>query len=70
MTRMNYFAIAAAVVVWRSALPLGILLWIGFPVVLLCGSILWQNLPWILTAIHANDWFAKILLVSLIVAGW
>ena len=70
MTRMNYFAIAAAVVVWKSALPLGILLRIGFPVVLLCGSVLWQNIPRIFAAIHANDWFAKILLVSLIVAGW
>lgn len=70
MTRINYFAIAAAVVVWKSALPLGVLLCIGFPVVLLCGSVLWQNIPWILAGVHANDWLAKILLVSLIVAGW
>ena len=70
MTRMNYFAVAAAAVVWKSALPLGILLRFGFPVVLLCGSVLWQNIPWILAAVHANDWFTKILLVFLIVAGW
>lgn len=70
MTHINYFAIAAAVVVWKSALPLGILLWIGFPVILLCGSVLWQNIPWILAATHASDWFVKILLISLIVGGW
>lgn len=29
----------------KDALRLGIWLWIGFPVILLTGSILWQNVP-------------------------
>jgi len=28
-------------------------LWIGFPVIILTGSVLWENIPWKLAAIHA-----------------
>ena len=30
---------------WRDALRLGLWLWVGFPVVLLTGSMLWQSVP-------------------------
>jgi Protein of unknown function (DUF1761) len=53
----------------KDALRLGIWLWIGFPVILLTGSILWQNVPWMLAAIHAGDWLIKILLFTG-TAGW
>lgn len=53
----------------KGALRLGIWLWIGFPVILLTGSILWQNVPWMLAAIHAGDWLIKILLFTG-TAGW
>jgi hypothetical protein len=39
---------------WKGALQLGLWLWIGFPVVLLTGSMLWQNVPWQLAAIHSG----------------
>jgi hypothetical protein len=51
---------------WKDALALGVWLWIGFPVVLLTGSILWQNVPWQLAAIHSGDW----LLIPMGVALW
>ncbi|HEY6414043.1 MAG TPA: DUF1761 domain-containing protein [Edaphobacter sp.] len=55
---------------WKSALRLGLLLWIGFPVVLLTGSMLWQNVPWQLAAIHSGDWLIKLILIPITVAVW
>jgi hypothetical protein len=54
----------------RAALGLGLWLWIGFPVILLAGSMLWQNVPWKLAAIHAGDWLIKILLFTGTVGWW
>lgn len=48
----------------KHVLLLGALLWIGFPVLLLSGSVMWQNVPWILGVIHAGDWFVKLLLMT------
>jgi hypothetical protein len=58
------------VVDWKGALRLGVWLWIGFPVVLLSGSVMWQNVPWQLAAIHAGDWLVKILLIAVILGAW
>jgi len=55
---------------WTGALRLGIWLWIGFPAVLLSGSVMWQNVPWRLAAIHAGDWLVKILLITVILSVW
>ena len=55
---------------WLEALVLGLALWVGFPVVLLAGSVVHEKVPWRLAAIHAGDWFAKLLIVALIVAVW
>jgi hypothetical protein len=58
------------VVEWKRALNLGVWLWIGFPVVLLSGSVMWQNVPWMLTAIHAGGWLVKILLIAVMLGVW
>jgi hypothetical protein len=42
-------------------------LWVGFPFVLLSGSVLWDNVDWRLATIHAGDWLLKLLVISLIV---
>jgi hypothetical protein len=55
---------------WKAALQLGLWLWIGFPVILLTGSMLWQNVPWQLAAIHSGDWLVKLILIPLTVALW
>jgi hypothetical protein len=52
------------------ALTLGVALWIGFPVVLLSGSAIWENVPWRLAAIHSGDWLIKLLVISVIVGVW
>ena len=53
-----------------GALQLGLALWIGFPVVLLTGSVIWEKVPPMLAAIHAGDWLLKLLVIAMIVTLW
>ena len=53
-----------------GAVHMGLGLWIGFPVVLLAGSVLWDNVPWKVAAIHAGDWLVKLLAIPIIVMLW
>ena len=48
----------------------GLALWIGFPVVLLAGSVFHENVPWKLAALHAGDWLVKLLVIAVIVGVW
>ena len=64
------FATNLDITTWTGALGFGLATWIGFPVVLLAGSVQWENVPWRLAAIHAVDWLVKLLLVSCIVSLW
>ena len=65
-----HLVIRLNIVDWKGALRLGLWLWIGFPVVLLTGSMLWQNAPWQLAAIHSGDWLIKLILIPIAVAVW
>lgn len=58
------------VVDWMGATRLGVWLWIGFPVTLLAGSVIHENVPWKLAAIHAGDWLVKTLLMAAILGVW
>jgi len=42
------------VVDWRGAVQLGVWLWFGFVFMILVGAVVWDNVPWKLTAIHAG----------------
>jgi hypothetical protein len=53
---------------WTGGVLLGLALWIGFPLVLWTGAMIHENTPWKLAAIHAGDWFVKLLLVAVIVS--
>ena len=55
---------------WFIGAHLGLLLWLGFPVVLLTGSVIWENIPVKVAAIHAGDWLVKLLVISIIVSVW
>lgn len=55
---------------FMGAVHFGLLLWIGFPVILLVGSMLWENVPWKVAAIHAGDWLVKLLVIPIIVTVW
>jgi hypothetical protein len=53
-----------------GAVQLGVGLWIGFPVVLLVGSVIHENVPWKLAAIHAGDWLVKLIVIAVVVGVW
>jgi len=63
MIRLNVMSL-------KDALEFGFWLWVGFPVILLTGSILWQNVPWQLAAIHSGDWLIKLLLIPVGLELW
>jgi len=46
---------------------LALLVWLGFPLVLLTGSVLWEQVPPVTAAVHAGDWLLKLLLVALLI---
>jgi uncharacterized protein DUF1761 len=60
----------AGVLGWGPSARFGLWLWLGFPAMLLMGSVLWDDRPWKLEAIHAGDWLLKVLLVCLILGAW
>jgi hypothetical protein len=64
------FAALLGISSWMGAVHFGVLLWIGFPVILLIGSILWENTPVKVAAIHAGDWLVKMLVIPIIVSVW
>src|SRR6266571_1571628 len=53
-----------------GAVHFGLFLWIGFPVILLTGSVIWENVPWKVAAIHGGDWLVKMLVIPIIVSVW
>jgi hypothetical protein len=55
---------------WMGAVHFGVMLWIGLPVILLIGSVLWENTPVKVAAIHAGDWLVKLLVIPIIVTVW
>ena len=64
------FVVLLGVVEWMGAVQLGVWAWIGFPITLLVGSVIWENTPWKLAAIHAGDWLVKILFIVAILGVW
>ncbi|MGH3737635.1 MAG: DUF1761 family protein [Micromonosporaceae bacterium] len=62
--------VAADLATWSSGLLLGLGLWLGFPVVLLTGSVFHEKVPWRLAALHAGDWLLKLLIIAIILAVW
>lgn len=69
-------AVVAGLVEWTgangigTAILLGLLLWIGFPLVLLAGSVLHEKVPAKSAAIHAGDWLIKLVLIGFIIGVW
>src|SRR3954468_21704995 len=54
----------------NASILLGLRLWLAFPFVLLTGSVLWDKVPTKLAAIHAGDWFIKIMLIAFVIGAW
>lgn len=55
---------------WLSAIWLGILLWLGFQAMAIAGSVIHENYPWQLYAIHIGDALVKTILTVVILGVW
>jgi hypothetical protein len=64
------FAAKLDITTWTGAVGLALAAWVGFAAVLYSGSVLWENVPWRLAAIHAGDWLVKTVAVAVIVTVW
>ena len=64
------FVMLLGIVDWKGAVRLGLWIWIGFPLMILTGSVVWDRRPWKLAAIHAGDWLVKIVLMAIMLAVW
>lgn len=53
-----------------KAAELALVLWIGFPVVLLMAPVIWGRESWKLSALHAGDWLFKLLVMTIIIGVW
>ena len=67
---LAHFVVLLGITGWISAVKLGLWLWIGFPFMILVGSVLWDKVPWKLAAIHAGDWLVKLLVMAIILGAW
>jgi hypothetical protein len=61
---------AADLHTWSAGLALGAALWVGFPLVLWSGAVLWEGTSPRLAVLHGFDWLAKLLLVAAVVTTW
>ncbi|MGI9083763.1 MAG: DUF1761 domain-containing protein [Aeromicrobium sp.] len=55
---------------WVDGLLLGLVLWVGFPLVLWTGAIVHERTPLKLAAIHGGDWLVKLPVIAVIVSAW
>jgi peptidoglycan/LPS O-acetylase OafA/YrhL len=55
---------------WVEGLGLGLLLWVGFPLVLWIGAIVHERTPLKLAVIHGGDWLIKLPVIAAIVSSW
>lgn len=53
-----------------SVVLLGLALWVGFPLVLLSGSVIWERVAPVTAMLHAGDWLLKVVVISSIVGIW
>lgn len=67
---LAYFVRRLAVSTLGDAIVLALIFWVGFPLILLTGSVIYEKVPWKLAAIHAGDWLLKLLIMTCILAVW
>jgi Protein of unknown function (DUF1761) len=66
---LAYFVAHLGIVNWKGAVRLGVLIWV-FPAMILLGSVVHEDVPLMLAAIHAGDWLVKLLLMAVILGLW
>jgi hypothetical protein len=63
-------ASVAGIESWLGGMALGLVLWVGFPLMLWLGAILHEGTSPSLAAIHAGDWLFKLGVIGVIVGAW
>jgi hypothetical protein len=53
-----------------NTIGLSLLLWVGFPMILLAGSVMYEKAPAKLAVIHAGDWLIKLLIMTTMLSAW
>ena len=76
VTELLRTAVVASVFAWiahrsgdldvRHGVVLALAAWVGFPLVLLTGSVIWERVHPATAALHAGDWLLKLLLIATI----
>jgi hypothetical protein len=76
LTELSRTAVTAAVFAWiadragdldvSGGVVLALVAWVGFPVVLLTGSVIWEKVPPVTAAMHAVDWLLKLFLIAVV----
>ena len=76
VTELVRTAVVASVFAWiarrsgdldvRHGIVLAVVAWVGFPLVLLTGSVIWERVHPATAAMHAGDWLLKLVLIAAI----
>lgn len=53
-----------------GVLGLALVAWLGFPLIILSGSVLHENTPVRLALLHAGDWLVKLLAIAVVIGLW
>ncbi len=53
-----------------GGLVLGLVLWLGFPLTLWMGALIWERTPLRLAVLHGGDWLVKLLVAGVILSVW
>ena len=67
---LAYLVNETGVSTWRGSIRLAIILWIGFPVVLLIAPVIWGGQSWKLAVLHSGDWLVKLIVMTVIIGVW
>ena len=65
---LGAFGGVATFALLRDAGQLDLVISLGF--LILLGSVVHENVPWMLATIHAGDWLVKLVLMAAILGAW
>ena len=67
---LSHFVSVLGVESILGAIELALWIWVGFYAIILAGSVIHDQVPWKLAAIHAGDGLVRIILITIIISVW